>query len=147
MNSPTCASPIAQALGSMPDGRVLANYIGIRTTRRHLLSIGHHVDLSLIAEQMGFRVPVFWRREAFNQITGDLCQFHDSRSDLYDAMLAMRQAIMKSPLRDLPVPFQVGEVSLVAHPGRLDHDDPRLAFTVVLATNQDEQNDGGQDDE
>jgi hypothetical protein len=53
-------------------------------------------------------------------------------------MLAMRDAMIKAPLRDCPVPFQVGDLTLVAHYGPVDHDDPRRAVTVVLASGSED---------
>jgi hypothetical protein len=140
-------SRLAENLGAVADVRFLAGYIGIRTTRTHLLARGLHIDLSTLAQQTGFRVPVFFKRQAFQCLTEKAGQFHDAGADLYDAMLELRQAMMKAPLRDCPVLFQAGELTLVAYPGRLDHDDPRPALTVALASNQDANVKGGQDDE
>ncbi len=133
MNNATCLNRLTQNLGSMQDAQFLGNYIGVRTTRTHLLATGLHIDLTTLAEQTGFRVRVFFRREVFDRLTGNLRQFGGNGDDLHDAMLALRQAMMRAPLRDCPVLFQVGEVTLVAQPGPIDHDDPRYALTVNLA--------------
>ena len=66
-------------------------------------------------------------------LIGNLRQFTGGKNDLYDALNALREAMMNAPLRDCPVPFQVGELTLIAHFGTVDHDDPRSALTVVLA--------------
>ena len=133
MNNASCANRLAEGLGARQNARYFANYIGVRTTRTHLLAIGRHIDLSTLAEQTGFRVRVFFRREVFDRLTENLPQFGGNGSDLYDAMLALHQAMTRAPLRDCPVLFQVGELTLVAQPGPTDHDDPRYALTVSLA--------------
>ena len=117
----------------MANALFLGNYIGVRTTRTHLLATGQHIDLSTLAAQAGFRIHVFFRFEAFVCLTKHLRQFTGGKNDLYDALDTMREAMMKAPLRDCPVLFQVGDITLIAHFGTVDHDDPRRALTVVLA--------------
>jgi hypothetical protein len=133
MNNSTCEIRLAESFGTMQDARYLGNHLGIRVSRTHLLGRGIHVDMSTLAQQAGFQIHVFFRREAFAHLTEHQSQFRDIKHDLYDAILAMRDAMMKAPLRDCPVPFQVGDATLIAFFGPVDHDDPRRAVTVVLA--------------
>ena len=133
MINATAINRLTGNLGSQQDAHLLRNYIGVRTTRTHLLATGQHIDLSTLAEQAGFRIHVFFRLEAFVCLTKNLRQFTGCKNDLYDALNALREAMMNAPLRDCPVPFQVGELTLIAHFGTVDHDDPRRALTVVLA--------------
>ena len=133
MNNATSADRLTENLGSMENARFLGGYIGVRTTRTHLLATGQHIDLTTLAVQAGFRIHVFFRLEAFACVTKHLRQFTGGKNDLYDALNAMREAMMNAPLCDCPVPFQVGDVPLIAHFGTVDHDDPRRALTVVLA--------------
>jgi hypothetical protein len=137
MNNAVCVR-LAENLGRMQDASYLQNSIGLRTTRTHLLARGLHIDLSTLAEQAGYRIHVFFRREAFVRLTENQSQFHDGKNDLYDAILSMREALMKAPLHDCPVLFQVGDVTLIAHFNRVDHDDPRRAITVVLASTDED---------
>jgi hypothetical protein len=134
MSNALCADRLAENLGSMPEARFLGNYIGIRVTRTHLLATGQHVDLSTLAEQAGFRIHVFFRREAFECLTKYLRQFTGSSNDLSEALNSLREAVMRAPLRDCPVLFQVGDFTLIARFGSVDHDDPRRAITVALAS-------------
>jgi hypothetical protein len=135
MNSATCEIRLAENLGMMRNPNFLGRHLGIRMSRTHLLARGIHIDLSTLAEQAGFQIHVFFRQEAFVRLIQNQSQFHDGEGDLYDAVLAMREAMMKAPLRDCPVPFQVGDATLIAYFGKVDHDDPRRAVTVVLAEN------------
>jgi hypothetical protein len=144
MNSSLGASRLSKILGSMQDANFLRHSLSVRCSRTHLLAAGIHIDASTLAEQAGFRVRVFFRREAFDRLTQHDSHIHDGSKDLYDAVLSLRQAMTKAPLRNCPVLFQVEGVTLVAHPGAVDHDDPRPALTVVLAG---DCNNGGQDDE
>jgi hypothetical protein len=134
MNNSPCAIRLAGNLGAMRDGRFLENCIGIRVSRTQLLATGRHIDLSTLAEQTGYRIHVFFRHEAFERLTGNTGRFSSDGNDLYAAMLSMREALMKAPLQDCPALFQVGDVTLVANFGRVDHDDPRRAITVALAS-------------
>jgi hypothetical protein len=138
MTNTAYAIHLDEILGSFHDASFLGNHLGLRMSRTHLLARGLHIDLSTLAEQAGFQIHVFFRREAFVRLTENQSQFHDGNGDLYDAMLALRQAMIKAPLRDCPVLFQSGNVTLVAHLNRVDHDDPRPAVTVVLAPDNED---------
>ena len=123
----------ANQFGRMTTADFLQNCLGIRVTRTQLLATGRHIDLSTLAEQAGFQVHVFFRREAFDRLTENPNQFHSDKNDLFEAVIALRHAMMKAPLRDCPVLFQAGDFTLIAQLGRVDHDDPRPAITVSLA--------------
>ena len=141
MNSAPSLNRAADNLGSMQSAEFLENYIGLRISRTHLLATGQHIDLSTLAEWAGFRLPVFFRREAFERLTNHKSQFCGGGSDLFDALKSMHEAMRKFPFRDLqnrPVLFQVGDTTLIAYLGGVDHDDPRPAFTVVLASRRDD---------
>jgi hypothetical protein len=134
MNNATCAIRLAGNFGMMRDACFLENCVGIRASRTQLLATGQHIDLSTLAEQTGYRIHVFFRHDAFERLTDNTGRFSSNGNDLYAAMLSMREALMKAPLQDCPVLFQVGDVALVANFGRVDHDDPRRAITVALAS-------------
>ena len=133
MNNPPALTRLARNLGSIQDANFLQNSLSIRCSRTHLLATGIHIDLSTLAEQAGFRVRVFFRREAFDRLTEGQSHLHDGSKDLYDAILSLRQALERAPLRGSPVLFQVEGITLVAYHGPLDHDDPRHALTIALA--------------
>lgn len=132
MNNTTCRLPLVDALGAKPSADFLRNFLAIRASRTHLLARGLHVELTALAEQVGFRIHVFLRHEAFERLKEAPSGCGHSQNDLYDVALSLREALMHAPLRGCPVAFQVGEVTLVAHFGPLDHDDPRRAITVTL---------------
>ena len=138
MVSTSSRSRTAPSLGVMHTPDFLRNCMGIRITRTHLLASGQHVDLSTLAEWTGFSAKVFLRREAFEKLTETPESWRENEHDLYTTMFAMREAIMRAPLRDCPVRFQVGDIALVAHIGNVDHDDPRSAITVALACKQED---------
>jgi hypothetical protein len=134
MNS--AAPRFSRAFGSQSDAAFVQDNVCVRLSRSHLLARGIHIDLTTLAEQLGFRVRVFIRREAFNKITEGQTQFGENDNDLMEMLLALRRALSKAPLRDCPVLFQVGGISVVAQPGPTDHDDPRYALTLNLVQAQ-----------
>ena len=146
MNDTTCTIAATECLGSLSNANYLMSCPGIRFTRTHLLTTGWHIDLSTLAEQAGFQVHVFFRIEAFKQFVGNEIRVENRNADLYMAMFALRHAVMKAPLRGCPVLFQMGETTLIAHFGKVDHDDPRPAITVALASNQPKPDDDSPDE-
>jgi len=138
MNSAICVNRLAENLGHMRTPDFLRNCLGVRVSRTHLLATGQHIDLSTLAEQAGYRIHVFFRREAFDRLTQAPSYLSSESNGLYDALLSMREAMMKAPLRDCPVFFQAGDVALVAYLNRVDHDDPRPAATVAVAESKED---------
>ena len=137
MNNPMCVAHVAPILGRLRNASFLRSCLAFRVTRTQLLVTGRHIDLSTLAAQAGFQIPVFFRREVFDCLTDSANFYHASKNDLYEAMCSLRQAMMKAPIRDCPVLFQVGDFTLVAQLGGIDHDDPRPSITVSLSPNQD----------
>ena len=74
MNNSTCEIRLAESFGTMQDARYLGNHLGIRVSRTHLLGRGIHVDMSTLAQQAGFQIHVFFRREAFAHLTENQSQ-------------------------------------------------------------------------
>ena len=138
MNTTTCAISSGELLGRLPDASYLARCPNILYTRTQLLATGWHLDVSTLAEQAGFHIRVFFQQTAFVRVLEGRTHHRDRRSDLYAALLLMREAIMKAPLQGCPVLFQMDDLTLIAHFGQIDHDDPRPAITIALAPSRQE---------
>ena len=129
---PTPPSRSMNHLGRMNNAEYLRHSLSFLVTRTQLIVTGQHIELTTLAEQAGFAVRVFFRREVFNRILEDASPYRSESGDLFQAMFAMREAIKRAPLRDCPTLFQVGELTLAARLGKTDHDDPRPAVTVFF---------------
>lgn len=119
-------------LGMLQDFTPLMDCLSIKTTRSQLLAIGMHIDLSTLAEQLGFRVRVFIRREAFLR-----CITEGDTPDLMEVLETLHEALRKMPIQmkriilKVPSPIPDGEpLEIAAQFGAIDHDDPRPAITL-----------------
>lgn len=126
--------PLKRHLGTLRDFSLLTDCLAVKTTRSQLLAIGYHVDLSTLAEQFGFRLRVFIRREAFLRCIGE-----KETPDLLQVLEALHEALRKMPIQmerlifKAPSPTPDGEpLELAAQFGAIDHDDPRPAITLSI---------------
>jgi hypothetical protein len=127
----------ASNFGVFPNARIFRQRIKIYQSRTETLALGFHIDLSTLASWAGFRAPVFIQRRAFECFASQNGFAKSKNGDLFELVQTLRQAVMRSPLRDAPVLFQVGEVSLIGYFGPVDYDDQRPAITVALADSGD----------
>jgi hypothetical protein len=115
----------------------------ISYTRKMALADGVQVDVSKMAEEAGFRIPVFMTDTVFNEYVKvpEGVKYQDEEGRTWDILWMLRCAIKKSSRQDDRLPFQLYVrndntesklITLHSVCGALDIDDPAPSITIML---------------
>ena len=139
-NNPQPQSP--PPAGAADFGPVIYAY-----TRKQALADGCQVDVSTVAKEAGFRIPVFMTDTVFNSYVkvpeGVECQ--DQAGRLWDVLYMLHCAIKASRPGQDRLSFQLyvrnnnrspKQVSLLSVCGALDLDDPSPSITIMMPTGE-----------
>jgi hypothetical protein len=114
----------------------------VSITRKQLLAEGAQFDVSEMAKEAGFRIPVFMTDTVYNQYVkvpeGVECQ--DETGRLWDILWLLYCAIKANAGRAIRLPFQLyvrndnvkaRRITLHAECGAVDIDDPAPSITIM----------------
>jgi hypothetical protein len=112
-------------------------------TRKQALADGFQVDVSTVAKEAGFRIPVFMTSSVFNSFVKvpEGVEGQDEQGRLWDILFMLHQAIKGAKPEQDRLSFQLYVrndnrkaklITLLSVCGALDIDDPAPSITIML---------------